>query len=129
MITIHPPAVGRQTRSRLWATFLSYSLVLLTRPEMGRLDNLTEAVDAEAPLNPDRVLIDHTVRRRVCDGRDEPRGLCAVPVWPGAGTGVSGTSYHGVLFRFKRRDGGALGLLWAREGGAWKRVSYQVFEM
>ncbi len=40
-----------------------------------------------------------------------------------------GTSYHGVLFRFQRRDGGALGLLWTQEDGQCKLVSYQVFEM
>ncbi len=128
MITIHPPAVGRQTRSRLWATFLSYSLVLLTRPEMGRLDNLTEAVDAEAPLNPDRVLIDHTFDGEFAMAEMSPEDSAQYLCGQERGQ-VSGTSYHGVLFRFKRRDGGALGLLWAREGGAWKRVSYQVFEM
>ena len=42
---------------------------------------------------------------------------------------VFGTSYHGVLFRFKRRDGGAHGLLWTQEAGQWKPASYQVFEM
>ena len=42
---------------------------------------------------------------------------------------ASGTSYHGVLFRFKQRDGGALGLLWTQEDGQWKVVSYQIFEI
>jgi hypothetical protein len=42
---------------------------------------------------------------------------------------VSGTSYRGVLFRFKRQDGGALGLLWTQEDDQWKLVSYQIFEI
>ncbi len=38
--------------------------------------------------------------------------------------------YWGALFKFKLEgdQGGVLGLLWRRENGRWKIVSYEVFE-
>lgn len=38
---------------------------------------------------------------------------------------TAGIDYFGVIFRFRADTGGALGLLWARENGQWKIVSYQ----
>ena len=38
--------------------------------------------------------------------------------------------YWGALFKFKleRDQGGVLGLLWKKENGRWKIVSYEAFE-
>ena len=77
---------------------------------------------------PDRVVLDHLYDGEFAmaemSPEDSAQFLC------GAEQGqVSGTSYHGVLFRFKKREGGALGLLWAEEDGQWKIVAYQVFEI
>jgi hypothetical protein len=39
-------------------------------------------------------------------------------------------TYYGVLFRFKARDdaGGAIGLLWDKQEGAWRIVSYALLQ-
>jgi hypothetical protein len=39
-----------------------------------------------------------------------------------------GAEYYGVLFRFKTRGGGILGLLWSRENNRWRVISYREFE-
>ena len=36
-------------------------------------------------------------------------------------------TYYATLFRFKIRGSGILGLLWTRENGNWRIVSYRVF--
>jgi len=38
---------------------------------------------------------------------------------------LAGVEYCGVIFQFRIEGGGVLGLLWARENGKWKIVSYQ----
>jgi hypothetical protein len=50
------------------------------------------------------------------------------PPMPG-GPDALGT-YFGVIFRFKARDdaGGAIGLLWDKQEGAWKIVSYAILQ-
>ena len=50
------------------------------------------------------------------------------PPMPG-GPDALGT-YYGVVFRFKAHDdlGGTLGLLWDRQEGAWRIVSYGVIQ-
>ena len=96
--------------------------------EMGKSYNLTEAVDAVPPLNADRAVLDHLYDGEFAMAELSPED--AAQYLCGAEQGkVSGTSYHGVLFRFKRADGGALGLLWVQEAGGWKLVSYQIFEI
>lgn len=37
----------------------------------------------------------------------------------------AGTEYFGVVLQFRRPGGGTLGLLWTREAGQRKLVSYQ----
>jgi hypothetical protein len=39
--------------------------------------------------------------------------------------GATGAQYFGVVFQFRRAGGGTLGLLWTREAGQWKLVSFQ----
>jgi hypothetical protein len=39
--------------------------------------------------------------------------------------GATGGPYFGVVFQFRRAGGGTLGLLWTREAGQWKLVSFQ----
>lgn len=109
--------------------------------ELPERDNLSEAID-EVPAR-DEQLADRVqehpfardftilrLRNRVaaeytCSTR---RGGEAPPM-PG-GPEADGT-YWGVLFRFKARDdgGGILGLLWDRQEGSWKIVSYDVIEL
>ncbi len=44
-----------------------------------------------------------------------------------AGTGDQYGTYWGVIFRFKDENSGILGLLWTREEGDWRIVSYKSF--
>ncbi len=37
-------------------------------------------------------------------------------------------NYYGVLFRFKLEGSAVLGLLWSKENGNWRLVSYEAFE-
>ena len=103
-------------------------------------DNLTEALDAvplqdedqadrimSHPFDGDFTIIE--VRNSVasdfmCSTR---RGMDPPPM-PG-GPDELGT-YYGTIFRFKARDdlGGAFGLLWDRQEGAWKIISYALIE-
>ena len=38
---------------------------------------------------------------------------------------VTGVEHYAVIFQLRIAGGGVLGLLWEREGGKWKIVSYQ----
>lgn len=98
---------------------------------LGRRDNLTEAVDAVMPTNPDRKVVeqpydgDFTVieltnaeaRQYLCDPGEYDASL------PPDGRGV----YYGVIFKFKLEGSGVLGLLWTRVDGRWQIVAYRVF--
>jgi hypothetical protein len=88
--------------------------------------NLTEAIEAVRPMKADRQPVAHAF-----DGEftiielspDEASPyLCEQQQRP-----TPDGTYFGALFRFQQSDGGALGLLWTREGGVWKLISFQVF--
>jgi hypothetical protein len=103
-------------------------------------DSLTAAIEAISPQNEDQASRIEThpfdreftimqLRNQVaadytCSAR---RGMGA-PEMPG-GPDALGT-YWGVIFVFKARDdlGGALGLLFDKQEGAWKIVSYDIIE-
>ncbi len=103
-------------------------------------DNLTEAIDAVEALNEDQQerFVEHPfqgdftiiqVRNNVAaDYMCSTRRGMEPPPMPG-GPDALGT-YFGVVFRFKARGdlGGALGLLFDRQEGAWKIVSYDIIE-
>jgi hypothetical protein len=98
-----------------------------TIDELGERHNLTEAIDAVKPWDPKRVILQHPF-----DGdftlvpmseEEAAPYLCGQnPERPG------GAEYYGVLFRFKTRGGGILGLLWSRDNGQWRIVAYRAFE-
>jgi hypothetical protein len=108
--------------------------------QLGDRDSMTEAIDAVATETEDQAsrLVSHpyegdftiiqvrnsTAADYMCSTRrsGEP------PPMPG-GPDATGT-YYGVLFRFKARadQGGVLGLLWDRQEGEWKIVSYAVLQ-
>jgi len=43
----------------------------------------------------------------------------------GASAAPTGGEYIGAVFQFRTPGGGLFGLLWTREEGKWKLVSYQ----
>jgi hypothetical protein len=104
--------------------------------EMGDRDNLAEAIEA-VPMVTSTVRIiphaydsDFTVGEMMVEHAE--RYLCEkIPAAPG--TPVPQPTdygiYWGAVFRFKmeRDQGGILGLLWQKENGNWRIVSYEAF--
>ncbi|MCH8017644.1 MAG: hypothetical protein IH917_13585, partial [Acidobacteria bacterium] len=105
--------------------------------EMGDRDNLAEAIEAVPMVTSTVRIIPHAYDNDFTVGemmvRHAERYLCEkIPAAPG--TPVPQPTdygiYWGALFRFKLEgdQGGVLGLLWQKENGNWKIVSYEVFE-
>ena len=93
---------------------------------LGPRPDLTSAIVAFTPRNPDRPVTDHPFKREFLLGpvpAEEARQyLCNQSAAPPAGTQPD---YYAAVFTFRIDGGGTLGLLWTREGGRWKIVSYQ----
>jgi hypothetical protein len=93
---------------------------------MGPETNLTSAIEAFTPRNPNQVVLDQPFKREFLVGplpEDQARQyLCSGTSAPPAGAGLA---YYAVVFTFRTEDGGTLGLLWVREDGKWKIVSFQ----
>jgi hypothetical protein len=92
--------------------------------KLGTRTNLTSAILAVTPRDPKRVVVEHPFRREFLLtplAETEARTyLCG----QGAAAATS-AQYFGVVFQFRRAGGGTLGLLWTREAGLWKLVSFQ----
>jgi hypothetical protein len=91
--------------------------------KMGPRTNLANAIAAFTPRDPKRVIVDHPFRREFlvtplteADAR---------PYFCDKTTAPTGGEHYGVVFQFRTTGGGVLGLLWTRENGQWKLVSYQ----
>jgi hypothetical protein len=87
--------------------------------------SLSDAIVAAPPRDPSRTIAPHTFSREfmltsVAD-REARQYLCGQHVRPAAQPG-----YHGVVFTFRHVNGGTLGLLWNREDGRWRLVSYRL---
>ena len=92
--------------------------------KLGQQANLTSVVTAFTPRDPTRVVIDHAFRREflltpLTEAQARPY-LC-----DGASAAPTGGEYIGAVFQFRTSGGGLFGLLWTREEGKWKLVSYQ----
>ena len=85
---------------------------------LGRRANLTSAIVAFTPRDPNRPITDHPFKKEFLLGpvsESEARQyLCSQSTAPAAS---AGTDYYGVIFTFRVDGGGTLGLLWNREGG------------
>jgi len=110
------------TRAELRET-MHYVVGKIERPH-----NLTEAFHAVLPLKPDRQLIAHPFEREFSMGEvsraEASQYICARQQGQ-----LPDRTYYGVVFRFKQSDGGALGLLWTQEAGAWRLVSFQALDI
>jgi hypothetical protein len=93
---------------------------------LGPRPDLTSAIVAFTPRNPDRPVVDHAFKREFLLGpvpeAEARQYLCNQAPAPVASTRPD---YYAVVFTFRIDGGGTLGLLWNREGGRWKIVSYQ----
>ena len=105
--------------------------------EMGDRDNLAEAIEAVAMVTSTVRHIPHAYDKDFTVGElmveHAERYLCEkLPAAPG--TPVPQPTDYGIywasLFKFKleRDQGEVLGLLWKRENGRWKIVSYEAFD-
>jgi hypothetical protein len=96
--------------------------------KLGPRPDLTSAIVAFTPRDPNRQVLDHAFRREFLVGvvpeTEARQYMCDASTAPS----VPGAQYYGVIFTFRIDGGGTLGLLWAREAGAWKIVSYQLLE-
>jgi len=94
---------------------------------LGPRPDLTSAIVAFTPRNPDRPVTDHPFKREFLLGpvgaEEAKQYLCNRSAAPAASG--TGPAYYAVVFTFRADGGGTLGLLWTREGGRWKIVSYQ----
>ena len=93
--------------------------------ELGHRTSLTDAIVAALPRDPARKILDHPFRREFTltpvDDREAQQYLCGQGVTP-----PENPEYHGALFTFRRQSAGTLALLWNREGGRWRLVSYRL---
>jgi hypothetical protein len=113
------------------------TLMEYTNEELGDIDNLTEAIDVVLPWDQTALVSNHPYEgdfavvempdekavQYLCDRkptREEEASIAAGDLTYG--------SYYAVIFRFKAQGGGALGLLWERENGRWRIVSYRTFQ-
>ena len=74
--------------------------------------------------DPTRAVIDHAFKREflllpLTEAQARPY-LC-----DGVSAQPTGGEYVGAVFQFRAAGGGVFGLLWTREEGTWKLVSYQ----
>jgi hypothetical protein len=92
--------------------------------KLGTHASLTSVIIAFTPRDPKRVVMEHPFRREflltpLTEAEARPY-LC-----DGATAAATGGEYFGAVFQFRVAGGGTFGLLWTREEGKWKLVSYQ----
>jgi hypothetical protein len=92
--------------------------------KLGAHPNLTSVTLAFTPRDPKRVVIDHPFRREflltpLTEAQARPFLCGDAPAAP------TGGEYFASVFQFRTTGGGTFGLLWTREEGQWKLVSYQ----
>jgi hypothetical protein len=101
-----------------------------TNDELGEPDDLTEVIEAVLPWRDSTRVQSHPFEKDFSvlelTSRDASIYLCGESL-ESANPDAYGT-YFGVLFRWKVRGGGAFGLVWTRENGHWRIVSYEAFE-
>jgi hypothetical protein len=91
---------------------------------LGTHSNLTSVIVAFTPRDPKRVVLEQAFGREfmltpLTEAQARPY-LCD------AATATStGGEYVGAVFQFRAAGGATFGLLWTREDGKWKLVSYR----
>jgi hypothetical protein len=98
----------------------------LATKRLGVKTDLTSAIAAFQPRNPNQAVLDQPFKKEFTAGP-----LAAAVARPyfcnpaSAPPEGPGAEYYGVIFSFRVEGGGTLGLLWFRENGKWTIVSYQ----
>jgi hypothetical protein len=94
--------------------------------QMGKRQNLTQAIAAVAAPRADRKALEQPFGREftifpIPEQEARPY-LCGQATAP-----APGTEYFAVLLTLRKEDAGILGMLWIREGSAWRMVAYRTF--
>ena len=126
-------ATPQQTRQKL------EEMMKAITDRYGKKENLTEVIDAvipwrkafqvvKQPFEGDFTIVevpDAYAKVTFCESQSKEAQEQAL-----AEASQQYGNYYGAVFRFKGRadKGGIIGLLWTRENGAWRLVSWQVFE-
>jgi hypothetical protein len=102
------------------------ALMTYATARLGIKTDLTNAIVAFTPRNPNQVVLDQPFKREFTVGplpvNVARQYLCNPSAVPPEGPGAE---YYGVIFTFRIDGGGTLGLLWFKENGKWKLVSFQ----
>ena len=102
--------------------------------ELADPDSLTEAIDAVKPWDVSQRVLEHPFEGDFSliemTGRDAAIYVCDAPKGVDLISDTYG-DYYSALFRFKLpgERGGVFGLLWAREDGTWRVVSFEAFSL
>ena len=94
------------------------TLMEYANQRLGPKTDLTSAITAFPPRNPQQVVLDQPFKREFTVG-PLPENMARQYLCNQANAPAAGLEYYGVLFTFRRDEGGTLGLLWARENGKW----------
>jgi hypothetical protein len=101
-----------------------------TLGELGDIDHFTEAIEAVLPWREPLRVQSHPFEKGFAvlelTSGDASAYLCGETL-ASEDPNTYGT-YFGVLFRWRVPGGGAFGLVWSRENGSWRIVSYEAFE-
>jgi hypothetical protein len=104
--------------------------MVFVNDEMDRVPDLTEAIEAVNAGASLPAPLPHAFEREFTLKRLTPEEAAAQFLTCGTDTRpATGAVYYATLFRFRRDDSAALGLLWAQEDGSWKLLSYRTFEV
>lgn len=100
-------------------------LMEYTSSQLGRRESLTDAIVAVRAGDPSRPILSHPFSREFmltpADDREARQYLCGQRV-----TQPAQPDYQGVLFAFRQENSGTVALLWNREDGRWRLVSYRL---
>lgn len=94
--------------------------------ELGTRRSLTDSVDAAPPVDPKWVVVEQPFSGEFALVKMTPAE--SAPYLCGGQAVDPAGEYYGVLFRFKKKGAAVLGLLWQRQGDAWRIVAYRAFE-
>jgi hypothetical protein len=98
--------------------------------EVGEVDDLSQAIEAVLPWRESIRVQSHPFEKDFAvlelTSRDASSFLCGESLESELPDAYG--THFGVLFRWKVPGGGAFGLVWTRENGHWRIVSYEAIE-
>jgi hypothetical protein len=96
-----------------------------TSDQLGTSASLTDAIAAVQPPAQSRAIISHAFSREFVVISVNAAEAMQYGCGQSAAQPAKST-YHEVIFRFRREDSGTMALLWRREGQRWRLLSYRL---